>query len=240
MIFQKSRFFLWAGLAAAFAGCGGLKSGSDPIFGPPSSGEISESGFVKPTLYYFASINEDNISCSQKVSMAVERSSLKVCPQTLRTCAQEGSCAITKGGRTRSFNVTSAQGGSAHFVEIGSGSACEYGFGVGNSCLDPFFSLAADLDLYKPGDVIFIPAVVGVVLPNGQRHHGFFVVRDRGGGIHGKGRFDFFSGDISWRSAQNPFSKLGLQSVSTRVPYFKIRGSRAQAIRESRGYPGLP
>jgi hypothetical protein len=71
-------------------------------------------------------------------------------------------------------------------------------------------------------------------------HDGFFVIRDRGRGINGKGRFDFFSGFFSWRNSTNPFTKIGLTDQSTNVPYYKVTGERASRIKNLRGYPGLP
>lgn len=34
-------------------------------------------------------------------------------------------------------------------------------------CLDPYFTVAADLNFYKLGDVIFVPQFVGEVMPDG-------------------------------------------------------------------------
>ena len=59
-------------------------------------------------------------------------------------------------------------------------------------CLDPYYSVAADLDIYKLGTVVYVPSFVGVLLPSGVNHDGYFVVRDSGSSIKGYGRFDFF------------------------------------------------
>ena len=234
----QSTILLLVASTLLLSSCGKFEARAEQSYSPVKE-EIEESGFIRPTLYYFTLIDEDKTTCSQKVTMNVEKGqALKVCPDTLRTCTLQGSCAITKQGVTHSYNVMSKRG-VIRFAEIAVGS-CRFGFGVNSSCLDPFFTVAADLALYKPGDVIFVPAAVGLLLPNGQKHNGFFVIRDEGGNVKGKGRFDFFSGDISWKSDRNPFTKIGLQSLSTHVPYFKIRGRRAQFIRESRRYPGLP
>jgi len=88
--------------------------------------------------------------------------------------------------------------------------------------------------------VIFVPAAVGVSLPDGTKHDGFFVVRDRGGHILGENRFDFYSGFTFWASSHNFLMKLGFADKRTRLPFFKIQGSRVNKVKLLRGYPKLP
>lgn len=205
------------------------------------SGEIAERGFITPTIYYFAVINEDENQCP-KDSPIVNREGetlISVCKSTLEVCSEEGSCGIIQNGKKRSFNIIGHIDGKKRYFET-TQDECKFGYGVSSSCLDPFYTLAADLRIYKSGDVIFVPAIKGLVLPDGSKHSGYFIIRDKGTGIVGKGRFDFFSGFYSWRSSQNPFKKIGLGSTKTRIPYFKIRGSKAKATLKSRAFPKLP
>lgn len=206
-----------------------------------NSGEIAERGFITPTIYYFAVINEDEKQCSQN-STLIDRDGealISVCKSTFDICSEEGSCGVIQNGKKRSFNIIGHIGGKKRYFET-TKDVCKFGYGVSSSCLDPFYTLAADLTIYKSGDVILVPSVKGLELPDGSKHTGYFIVRDKGTGIVGKGRFDFFSGYYSWRSSENPFKKMGLGSTKTRVPYFKIRGSKARAMLESRAFPKLP
>lgn len=203
--------------------------------------DFSGPGVAKPTLYYFATFNEDESKCTQD-SMLHGRGAteiLKVCKETLEQCGLQGSCAIIQNGNMRAFNVLDRVGGVDHFFEI-SKSECRFGYGVRQYCLDPFYTLAADLSIYKPGQVIYVPAIRGTQLPDGTKHSGYFVIRDQGRGIKGTGRFDFFSGTFSWRDSRNPFKKLGLGDTKTKVPYFKVSGKTARQVLEHRAFPKLP
>lgn len=163
---------------------------------------------------------------------------IRVCPYTLSTCGEEGSCAIIKNGTRYAVNVLGRVKGQDHFIDIGK--ECPFGYGVRNICLDPFYTLAADLKIYKPGEVIFIPAVQGLGLPDGSKHDGFFVIRDEGRGVKGRGRFDFFTGYFRWNNSKNPFLKLKLGDTNSHHTYYRVKGARAEAVKAARGYPRLP
>lgn len=218
---------------------------SEPVKPTPPhvDGKVAEAGNIKPTVYYFPVFNEDKDLCDKgdvKTLHGVNGEKImNVCPNTLAACGLQGSCAIIQKGVRRSFNISDRVNGVDRFFEM-TNKECPYGYGVKSSCLDPFYTLAADMDIYKAGDVIFIPSVVGLKLPDGSTHNGYFIVRDQGRGINGKGRFDFYSGFLSWRDAKNPFRKLGFDDTKTAVPYQKIVGDKAEQILRSRSYPRLP
>ncbi len=65
------------------------------------------------------------------------------------------------------------------------------GRGVQNRSLMPFRSVAVDPLLIPIGSPIFVPELVGVVLPDGTRHDGCLRADDQGGAIKG-GKLDFF------------------------------------------------
>jgi len=204
---------------------------------------IESKGIITPSVYFFATMNEDRNTCadSERKDLVDPDGKLldRVCPKTLAECEMQGSCLIRRNGKNRLFNIHSKRGGVSRFFEM-IRTQCRYGYGVRSFCLDPFYNVAADLKIYKPGDVLFVPGVVGAELPDGSKHTGYFVVRDRGRAIIGKGRFDFYSGFISWRDPQNPFVRLGLSDKRTRISYYKIRGELANKILRLRGFPHLP
>ncbi|WP_413289065.1 3D domain-containing protein [Bdellovibrio sp. HCB337] len=203
--------------------------------------DIVSVGTIKPTVYYFPIINEDQTSCSSKVSLIGKSGEnlASICQSTLAACSLQGSCAIVQRNKTRSFNIAGRAHGRDRFFEM-TNSPCKYGFGVKNSCLDPFYSIAADLSIYKAGDVIYVPSAAGLRLPNGGKHNGYFIVRDTGRSIVGKGRFDFFSGYYSWRDPKNPFKSLGLGDKRTKLTFYKVSGETAQTVLEGRDFPKLP
>lgn len=217
------------------------KQGFDPSQLVPGTRpqDFIEKGNVVPTIYYQATMVDDETTCAaiSKVSMKSKTGSelMKVCFKTLAQCLLQGSCLIIRHGEIRSFNVA----GLKSFVELKDGD-CQFGFGVQSICLDPFYSVAADMRYHKAGEVLFLPALVGGVLPDGSKHSGFMVVRDRGGAIKGPHRFDFYSGPTHYRDEDNLFAKLKLGDKGTRLIYYQVKGESARAFLESRNYPKLP
>ncbi len=69
----------------------------------------------------------------------------------------QGSCSVIQDGKKHNFNVIGRTSGQDRFFEIEKNDDCQYGYGVQSSCLDPYYTLAADLTIYKPGEVIFVP-----------------------------------------------------------------------------------
>ncbi|QDK36171.1 3D domain-containing protein [Bdellovibrio sp. NC01] len=209
----------------------------------PTNDDIAEAGKTKPTVYYFPVFNEDKNGCDKDEVKTLHGVSgekiINVCPTTLLSCGIQGSCAIIQKGVRRSFNISDRVSGQDRYFEM-TNKECPFGYGVRSSCLDPFFTVAADLDVYKPGDVIFIPSIVGLKLPDGTVHNGYFIVRDQGRGINGKGRFDFYSGFLNWKDTKNPFRKVKFEDVKTSVTYWKVIGDKAEAVRKSRAYPKIP
>lgn len=200
-------------------------------------------GTVTPTVYYLASTDESKETCHDRERRALidkkGKVLIRICPRISKECHLQGSCRIIQNGVARVFNVSERLQGVTRFFEVDV-KGCRFGYGVISSCLDPFYTLAADLKMYSPGDVIYVPGLVGLKLPQGQNHDGYFVIRDRGAAIKGRGRFDFFSGEWSWSHPENPFRKVGLVDKKNRIPYYKVKEPLAKKIREKRGYPHLP
>lgn len=207
-----------------------------------SSERLVGPGVLKPTIYYYAQIIEHESSCTPSFKVTLHGAGgkplLKVCPRTEQICGEQGSCAVEQNGKSHHFNIIGRFDGQDRYFEIPK-NGCRYGYGVKESCLDPFYTLAADLSIYKPGEVIYIPAIVGVELPDGSKHDGYFIIRDQGRGIEGRGRFDFFTGFFHWADSKNPFVKLGLADVKTNIPYFRVAGEKAKEILAKRSFPKL-
>jgi hypothetical protein len=138
---------------------------------------------------------------------------------------------------------------------------CPFGYGVWSNehqtsiCMDPFRSVAADTKFHKPGDVLFFPALKGLVLPDNSIHNGFMTVRSAGGRIKGAHRFDFYTG-ICKKSHNKKllcedygpkfFSEIGFGGYLKRkdkscfYSYFKIKADLKEFVLTQRNFPNLP
>ncbi|XGC80334.1 hypothetical protein ACES2L_13460 [Bdellovibrio bacteriovorus] len=224
-------------------GAGSIGGIASAVQKTPPKEDFEGPGKLKPTIYYFVVINEDKSSkCDEKMGLHGQggKKLLTVCKRTHKACALQGSCGVIQNGRMHYFNIIGRFQNQERFFEIGK-EGCRYGYGVNSSCLDPFYTLAADLSIYKPGEVIFIPSVVGLELPDGSKHSGYFIIRDKGRGIIGRGRFDFYSGEYHWNDKKNnSLAKIGFADVTTNVPYYRVKGETAKTVLASRDFPRLP
>lgn len=165
----------------------------------------------------------------------------RMCQADFNNCVMQGACYVhDEAGRFRSFNYY-ARGadGIPRFKEVDL-SKCPYGYGMRNACLDPYFSVAADLAVYKMGDVIFVPQIVGELMPDGEVHDGYFVIRDAGAAIKGANRFDFYTGLTRPYVPENPFHRLGFANIKNSFAFRLADEAEARSVREKRAYPRIP
>ncbi len=203
---------------------------------------------ITPTVYYIPQFDQADSSCGVMLDMKDKSGKviLTVCKDSYDSCVMQGTCLVKKSELKILINVGSQVNGERRFVNI-TDSACSFGQGATHDsakvykamCLDPYYSIAADLDIYKLGAVIYVPSFAGVLLPNGVLHDGYFVVRDSGGSIKGYGRFDFFSGFDSYKNKSNPFAIHGFADKSFNAPYFVVTGQKEAETLKARSFPKL-
>ncbi|MGZ6433606.1 MAG: 3D domain-containing protein [Pseudobdellovibrionaceae bacterium] len=198
---------------------------------------------IIPTIYYKPIIYKakENCASSDLKDLIDENGNILIslCKNSYDNCLLQGSCFVVEGEKTRAFNSTKKIDGVYRFVERKE-ARCPYGYGVQAICLDPFYSVAADLTIHKVGEVIYIPKLVDVPLPDGSRHNGYMIIRDEGGAIIGEDRFDFFTGFFGPYDQKNIFSVLGFGDKKNRFGYQKVSAAVAKMVREYRNYPNIP
>lgn len=226
-------------LSIFFIGCSSYKSGmaNNRLSSGPNISEknIDDAVYASPTIYYISSYKyEESIRCEEglKKEILTDKDIVlaKVCSVVYKSCEMQGTCRVgLQNGQFKVFNVLGIKNGVRRFKVIDE-KECPYGYGRSSDgfvsykkmCLDPFFSVAADLSKYRLGDVLFFPDLKNRVLPNGQIHDGFVTVRDSGGRIKGLGRFDFFTGYQHYANFKNPFAEIGLNDKKNRFKYEKL------------------
>ena len=181
-----------------------------------------------PTMYYIA--DEAKTSCEghyngntfdgseiSEVLTPNDELIAKVCTRFFKVLAMEGTGVLQDRGKGRQ---TINWAGDYRFKVM---EKCIYGEGVNGLCLIPYHTIAADLEVYPVGTIIYIPRAAGIKLPNGSIHNGVFVVRDTGGAFRGVGakRVDLFVG--SEGDTNNVFSRIGMNH-HTNEKAFKLNG----------------
>lgn len=244
------KFFSLLCILIFLVGCAGDRTGVAAKARPkyiPLSLEDSKK-LITPTVYFIPRYDQSALACGQSVDMKAKDGSLiaTVCKNVYDSCVMQGTCLIKTVSKTKLINVGSKVGGERRFVVVDQ-SQCFYGHGAVRDsikvhptmCLDPYFSVAADLKIYRLGEVIYVPSFSGVMLPDGTMHDGYFIVRDSGGSINGYGRFDFFSGFDTPKDGANPLVFHEFIDKNTHVPYFPVLGQKAADVLNERNFPRL-
>lgn len=209
-------------------------------FGTESEPEPPQ--YLSPTIYYKPVIKVDLSSCAETdvVGMLSPENKImvKMCSADLKRCLLEGACYVSDDlYPLRLFNYLARnEKGEPRFKQVDL-KTCPYGLGIRNTCLDPYFTVAADLKFYKLGDVIFVPLLVGVLMPDGQSHDGYFVVRDAGGAIKGPSRFDFYTGLTKPFDPNNPFYRLGFMNKENAVAFRRVTEEERKIVLKKTRFP---
>ncbi len=203
------------------------------------------SGYQKmvSTVYYIPFYNLDKpYTCSGNDKKFTVRSTEKksiavLCRNHIKNCMMQGSCAVIKNKKRLLLNYRQYVNQEPLFALLDQ-TECPYGRGPKSVCLEPFYTVAADLRFHKLGDVIYVPELKGITLPNGEIHDGFLIVRDTGGRIKGKNRFDFYTGFTAYSDPYNPFTIAGLQDKKQGMHYLSVISSGLKdKIQTKRSYP---
>jgi 3D (Asp-Asp-Asp) domain-containing protein len=240
-------------LLSVLVGCGKDKTtvGARPKEPKRILTESEKERLVTPTIYYTPEYSEAELkACSESEKVDIKddknKTIVSACKKIYLSCRLQGSCKLVVNGKTILINVGKIVDNVRRFKII-SNSKCIYGWGSTRDsvtsfkemCLDPFYSVAADLKIYNLGDVVYLPALVGTLLPNNEFHSGYFIVRDSGNAIKGKGRFDFFTGNIGLKKTDNPFARLGLGGGKFFPEYYVLSSQDGAAFKKERGFPSL-
>lgn len=210
---------------------------------PPPLPSPEEPTFFNPTIFYKPVIKYETTRCKEDERVVMlspeNKPMIHLCPNDFKICVMQGACyAYDELGRFRSFNYYARGADTIPRFKEDDMKKCPYGYGIRNVCLDPYHTVAADLSIYKLGDVIYVPRVVGELMPDGTTHDGFFVIRDAGAAIKGPGRFDFYTGFTKPFARENTFHRLGFADSKNSFPFRMATVNEAALTRETTGYPG--
>lgn len=206
-----------------------------------NAADIKKISTLLPTTYYVP--QEKQISCSGKyggvVYNGLEKSDIHelngdviatVCTKFYKTLLMEGTAILKDRGQgEKAINYSGVVKNEKRFHAL---DRCVFGEGIKRDlCLLPYHTLATDNQAHQPGDIIYIPKVSGLQLPDGSIHEGYFIVRDTGGAFNGIGprRVDMFTGTET--DSDNVFSRAGFHKQNP-MGAFKIKGASAEIIKQ--------
>lgn len=208
--------------------------------------------YASPTVYYIPVYgnSQSRATCSARDMKNVKNDKgeilTKLCASEIKNCAMQGSCYYVDNTKISLLAYLKAnpqahkpQEGAYLFRVSQRNMTCPQGVGVKNICLDPYRNVAADPRYYSAGDVIFVPLLVGAVLPNGEVHDGYFIVRDQGGAIRGEDRFDFFIG-FDDPYAEHVFKRRGLSEKKNMIEYYRALPEQTAQFQAEREFPFAP
>lgn len=239
MVSSRFWFFL---VFLFFSSCSNSSSANELGKRPVTS--FSEAQ-LSPTVYYLSLISLESKTCEKKDQKSFYTDTNQilatVCSSDYQRCLMQGSCLVytSKVAISIGFKNRDRKNNREYWFAFDR-SECPYGKGNRGSCIDPYFSVAADPDYWSDGDVIFVPALKNLILPSGREHGGFFVVRDIGSQIIGPHRFDFSIGYSSNYHTEDPFIKMKLHDKNTRLNYRLATAEEREDFLAQRRYPLMP
>jgi 3D (Asp-Asp-Asp) domain-containing protein len=142
--------------------------------------------------YYYVCIERDYPATPKGAKPALIRDMqgrviAEVSPTFKRAVDIEGTGRLRDG---RVINFKGRVDGEVRYVVV----SAPFGLGVGNCALEPFHTIAVDPNRIPLGSLVRIEETVGMLLPNGEVHDGFWKAEDIGSAINGD-RVDLFVGD---------------------------------------------
>jgi 3D (Asp-Asp-Asp) domain-containing protein len=111
-------------------------------------------------------------------------------------------------------------------------SEAPYGLGEDGNGLIPYRSLAVDPRVIKLGTVLYIPALDGIRLPNGELHDGLVIAHDTGSAIIGY-RIDVFVGFEN--DVDNSLTNSGRIGNMESLSIYEVNDETASKVRQRFG-----
>lgn len=225
-----------------------------------ATASIAQAGFLRtgyPGTYSTIPFKLSQMSCEADEMMTVLDSTgtvrMSLCKSVYTQCLLFGSCVIEQADGKKnvlSYHSYNEALERQTFIIEDETTPCPYGMGVGRSesgamvstCMDPYFSVAADINEHTVGEVLYIPLLNGIKLPTGETHDGYVIIRDSGESLKDSSfdRYDIFTGFESAVDPKNVFAKRGLDNYDHPFKYKMVTGQKAEEIRKKRNFPGLP
>lgn len=165
-------------------------------------------GLLRPSFYWVALETKETAKKSKKLFDEAGNLLTAITPTYYKKLAMEGTGKLLNG---KIINFKSRRQNADGTIEIlwrFCPADAPFGYGLEDLKLVPYRSVAVDLTVIPLGSKVFIPAAVGVKLPDGSRHDGYFTAVDIGDLIKDK-KIDIFT---AYGDQSHVFESAGLQT----------------------------
>lgn len=195
---NSSRYtFLWTlvfGFVFISLSCAQADHGNNGDSGllDPHGAKLASIGLMRPSFYWVAVEKKDTAKKTKKLFDRNGNLLATVTPNYYKELAMEGTGKLlNKKIINYESRKTNPDGTTEIFWQFCPPEA-PFGYGLGPIPLVPFRSVATDLTVVPLGSKLYIPAAVGIKLPDGTFHDGYFTAVDIGDMITNK-KIDLFT-----------------------------------------------
>lgn len=205
------RFFAHFGLMAfAFFMATPESYGARPQFDQPVNAGLKKIGDLKPTFYWVAMETNDGQARNKELKDMDGNVLARVSAKFWSAIRLEGTGKLLDGRVINYKGRVDLPDGTKEIRYIVCPPEAPYGYGYENLyVLHPFRSVAVDPRVVPIGSKVFIPKAVGIALPDGTTHDGFFQAIDIGDAIQNK-RIDMFT---SYGDQSIVFRRGGIENM---------------------------
>lgn len=174
-------------------------------------------GSLKPTFYWVAVETAEAAERNKELKDMDGNVMARVTEQFDKDIRMEGTGKMLDGRILNFAGRAPKEGGGLEVRFLVCPPEAPYGYGLDFIPLVPFRSVAVDPEVVKIGSKIYIPKAVGILLPDGTRHDGYFMAVDIGSAIKNK-RIDMFT---AYGDQSKVFEDGGLVNMKA-VDVFKV------------------
>lgn len=174
-------------------------------------------GSLKPTFYWVAVEADDGQEKNKELKDMDGNVMARVSATFDAAIRMEGTGKMLDGRILNFAGRAPKEGGGLEVRFLVCPPEAPYGYGLDYIPLVPFRSVAVDPEVVKIGSKIYIPKAVGIALPDGSTHDGYFMAVDIGSAIKNK-RIDMFT---SYGDQSDVFERGGIQNMKA-LDVFKV------------------
>lgn len=192
------------------------------ICAPGNAGEAKPAklvkiGSLKPTFYWVAMETADGTEKNKDLQDMDGNVLARVTAKFDAAIRMEGTGKMLDGRVLNFAGRQPKQGGGLEVRFLVCPPEAPYGYGLNFIPLVPFRSVAVDPEVVPIGTRVYIPKAVGIHLPDGTVHDGYFQAVDIGDAIKNK-RIDMFT---AYGDQSKVFEDAGLENMKA-MDVFKV------------------